>query len=118
MGLLFGCAGNADEIEQESTSQIKEATGKITAGSVLEVMNHAERNIYYFGIVEGLAYARFLKDDKETDGMACIYDWYLGQEKFTDAPDAILEIEEASIRYKDHTPGAVVGALTRMRCPE
>ncbi|GAB5470459.1 MAG: hypothetical protein Kilf2KO_34890 [Rhodospirillales bacterium] len=88
----------------------------ITAGSVLERMNADERFFFMAGIVEGLAYARYKADGNQTEGMGCIYDWFYRQGTFKDAPMARLQIEEAFARYPNHTPGAVVGALTILRC--
>lgn len=82
-----------------------------TAGVVMEKMAPKERYTFIAGIIEGLAYARFEGDSRETAGMGCIYRW------FYDDASAIDQIEEAFGRYPDRLPGSVVGALVQMRCP-
>lgn len=86
------------------------AARDFTAGVVLDEMKPAERYGYLAGIVEGLAYARYRADSKDTAGMACIYGWFYGEE------DAPTKIEAAFARFRDLTPGAIVAALLQRRC--
>lgn len=88
-----------------------------TAGIVMEKMKPDERFTFLSGVIEGLAYARYVKDGKTTDGMGCIYDWFYSEGDFADqSTEAIDQIELAFLKYKDYTPGALVGALIIKRC--
>lgn len=51
--------------------------GAQTAGDILEKTSPDHQLGYINGVVEGLAYARFLRDRPNETGMRCIYDWYL-----------------------------------------
>ncbi|WP_058285262.1 hypothetical protein [Leisingera aquaemixtae] len=57
------------------------ATGKnaaaLTAQDVMENMSAEEQNAYISGVVEGLAFARWLADERDETGMQCIWNWYL-----------------------------------------
>lgn len=46
------------------------------ADAVLNNLNEEQRSSYMMGLVDGLAYARWLKDKPSEVGMRCIYDWY------------------------------------------
>lgn len=82
----------------------------MTAGSVMEKMGLEERAAYLAGVIEGLAYARYAKDGRQTDGMGCIYDWYCR----TDG--ALRKIYAALDRFSDYTPGAVLAAMIEKEC--
>lgn len=82
----------------------------MTAGVVMEKMEGRERYTYVAGIVEGLAHARFVKDQKDPKGRACIHSW------FYDEKDTIQKIYEGFQRYPGVLPGAVVGALAATKC--
>ena len=82
----------------------------MTAGVIMEKMEAGDRYTYVAGIVEGLAHARFIKDNKDTKGRACIYAW------FYDDKATIEKIYEGFQKYPGVLPGAVVGALAAMKC--
>lgn len=83
----------------------------LTAGFVASEMETGHRFAYLSGVVEGLAYARFVADGRqESPGMACIYGWFYGDE------NAAATILAAFERFPDHLPGAVIGALVQRRC--
>jgi len=82
----------------------------MTAGVVMEKMPALERLAFVAGIVEGLAYARYAKDGKKTEGMGCVYRW------FYDKKDRIDDIYQAFNRFKEHLPGAVVAAMVAKEC--
>lgn len=82
----------------------------MTAGSIMERMGAEERNAYLSGVIEGLAYARYAKDGKQTDGMACIYEW------FYQAEGTRRKIHQAFERFADYTPGAVLAAMVEKEC--
>ena len=81
-----------------------------TARVVMEKMPAEQRFPFISGIIEGTAYARYLRDDKRTDGMLCIYNW------FYQDPKAIELIYAALDKFGDYTPGAVVGTLADQHC--
>ena len=51
-------------------------SSNLNADAVLNKMNADERFGYISGVVEGLAYSRWLKDRPNDTGMQCIYKWY------------------------------------------
>lgn len=81
-----------------------------TAGVVMEKMDAKERLNYLAGVIEGLAYSRFVKDGKKTDGMGCVYQW------FYEKKGTVEKIESAFRHFKDHLPGAVVAAMVEKEC--
>lgn len=81
-----------------------------TAGVVMEKMDTKQRFSFVAGVVEGLAYARYAKDGKQTNGMKCIYDW------FYEKDDTTQKIYAAFDRFKDYLPGAVIAALVEKEC--
>ncbi|MCR9089216.1 MAG: hypothetical protein NXH97_21035 [Rhodobacteraceae bacterium] len=83
----------------------------LSAGVVLTKMDANERYTYVAGIIEGLAYARFVSDGREEQpGMACIYGWFYEED------GAVDQIWAAFERFPDHLPGAVTAALIERRC--
>jgi len=82
----------------------------MTAGVVMEKMPALERIAFVAGVVEGLAYARYSKDGKQTAGMSCIYSW------FYDKKDRIQDVYQAFNRFKEHMPGAIVAAMVAKEC--
>ncbi len=82
----------------------------LTAKVVMEKMEAGQRYPYIAGVVEGLAYARYSRDGKKTEGMKCIYDW------FYEKPETLNLIYAAFGQYPNFTPGAIIGALTRKHC--
>lgn len=85
------------------------AAEEMTAGSVLTKMKPAELTAYLAGIAEGLAYARYVKDGNTTDGMGCINKWFY-------EPGTMREIFSTFNRFPDHSPGAVMAAMTQKAC--
>ena len=82
----------------------------MTAGVIMEKMPQTERYPFVAGIVEGLAYARYARDNKQVSGMECIYKWFYGKK------DRIQDVYQAFNRFKDHTPGAIVAAMVVKEC--
>lgn len=82
----------------------------MTAGVIMEKMPQNERYPFVAGIVEGLAYARYARDNKQVTGMGCIYKWFYGKQ------DRIQDVYQAFNRFKDHTPGAIVAAMVAKEC--
>jgi hypothetical protein len=86
------------------------AATDFTAGVVMEKMEAEQRYPYIAGVVEGLAYARFSRDGKKTEGMKCIYDW------FYEKPETLKLIYASFGQFPGYTPGAIIGALVKKKC--
>lgn len=91
-------------------SQPVAAQTTMTAGVVMEMMPQADRYPFVSGIIEGLAYARYVKDGKKTDGMGCIYDWFYKKK------GRIQDIYQAFDRFKEHLPGTIVATMVAKEC--
>ena len=85
----------------------------LTAADVLNKMNQDEQNGYIAGIIEGLAYSRWLLDRPDETGMNCIYDWYYnGKIEKHRKINAWLE------RHLDKPVGTLLYVLTKTECGE
>ena len=82
----------------------------MTAGVIMEKMPQADRYPFVAGIIEGLAYARYVKDGKKTDGMGCVYDWFYKNK------GRIQDIYQAFDRFKEHLPGTIVATMVAKEC--
>lgn len=90
------------------------AATDLTAGVIAERMSTDERVAYISGVVEGLAYARFLRDRPDETGMQCIYDWFYveGNGGSWERIDAWFE------RHQDQTVGVLLHVLIKKECGE
>ena len=85
--------------------------GAQTAGDILEKTSPEHQVGYINGVVEGLAYARFLRDHPDETGMRCIYDWYLkGDGRNQKRIIAWLE------RHSEQRVGVLMHVLIRQEC--
>jgi len=91
-------------------SQPVAAQTTMTAGVVMEKMPATERLAFVAGIIEGLAYARLVKDNKQPTGSNCIIGW------FYDKKDRIRDIYQAFERFKEHMPGTIVATMVAREC--
>ena len=89
-----------------------------TASVVMEKMPAAERAPYVSGVIEGLAYSRYERDNqhiegdaKTVTGMKCVYDWFYNK------PNSMDMIYQAFGRFPTYTPAAIVNALIQQSCP-
>lgn len=83
----------------------------------MQKMKSEERFPYIAGVVEGLAYARYLRDGKQPAGMTCIYDWFYKGKDGKSSDDNITTIYAAFGRYPDYPPAAIVEVLLDKACP-
>lgn len=84
-----------------------------TAGDVMTKMSVNERGRYFAGVVEGLAYARWLRDRPDETGFKCVYDWYYeGGEENHRRIDAWLN------RHPDKPIGPLFHVLIKRKCGE
>ncbi|WP_395664436.1 hypothetical protein [Methylocella sp.] len=65
----------------------------VTANAVMEKMPADERAPYIAGVVEGVAFGRYLAGGKKVEILDCIYDWFTGK------PNAYDTIYVAFGRY-------------------
>lgn len=94
------------------------ANSPMTAGVVLEKMSPKELFAYVFGVVDGLAYARFRRDtasagSREQGGMDCIHDWY-----FSGDASTFGKIEATFRKYPDQYPSTLLAAMIKKECGE
>ncbi|OXT01965.1 hypothetical protein B7H23_03235 [Notoacmeibacter marinus] len=83
-----------------------------SAGDVLDKMTPEQSTSYINGVVEGLAYARWLQDKPDRTGMACIYDWNYGDDAKANSRRLIAWLE----RHPDKPVGALVHTLIKKDC--
>ncbi len=84
---------------------------ELNAGAVMNKMNADERFGYLSGVIEGLAYSRWLRDKPDSTGMSCIYNWYYkGGKKNTGRLDTWLN------RHPDKPVGALMYVLIKKEC--
>lgn len=84
---------------------------ELNAGAVLNQFNYDQRYGYVSGVIEGLAYARFLQDKPNEDGMKCIYDWY-----YQGGVEAWNKITAYFNRHQDKPVGALLYVLSKREC--
>lgn len=101
LGLHIAFAGTARAVE-------------INAGYVLNEMNNDQSVSYIYGVVEGLAYARFLRDRPDESGMHCIYDWLDGDADGQNWRKMRVWLE----RHPDKPVGVLMHVLIKQQCGE
>jgi hypothetical protein len=85
----------------------------LDADAVLNKMSAPEQTAYLAGVIEGLAYARFLRDSPSITGMQCIYDWFYDENIETGRRiNAWLE------RHLDKPVGPLIYVLVKQECGE
>lgn len=73
-----------------------------------------EQTHYVTGVVEGLAFARWLADDRDPKGMNCIWNWYSGSDT-----EARFNQQMAMFdRHPDQQISTLMYALIREKCGE
>ena len=85
----------------------------LDAGFVLNKMDDKQRYGFVSGVVEGLAYARFLRDRPHEEGMICITDWYYGG-----GVEVWKKIERWLARHPDKPVGVLLYVLVKKKCGE
>lgn len=83
---------------------------ELNANAIMEKMPAEERASYIAGVVEGVAFGRYLAGGKKVEILNCIYDWFAGK------PSAYDTIYAAFGRYGDFTPGAIIWELSKKKC--
>lgn len=75
-------------------------------------MDAVQRYTFVAGVIEGLAVARYMRDNKKSEGMNCIYDWFYDDKTNSDL------IEAAFLKFPAYPPGSIVRALVAKKCGE
>lgn len=83
----------------------------LTGGDVLTKLDTKERYSYVSGVVEGLGYARFVKDRPNQTGSKCIHDWFYkgGTERWD-------EIKAWFDHHKEKSAGTILYAMVSKEC--
>ena len=92
-------------------SSVTAMAKSLNAGFVMNEMTEEQRYGYISGVIEGLAYSRFLRDKPNQDGMNCVYNWYYegGEGNFRKL-DAWLN------RHPDKQVGVLLYVLIKKEC--
>ena len=85
----------------------------LTADDVLNKMDAKEQHAFLAGLVEGLGYARFLRDKPDSTGSQCIYDWYF-KDRETNKPKIAAWFE----RHLDKPASTLLYVLIKKECGE
>lgn len=80
-------------------------------------MSAQDRVLFISGIVEGLAYARYKSDGKQTAGLKCIDAWFFDNKNGKDGVDTIELIDEAFGRFPKYPPEAIIDMMAKEACP-
>ncbi len=94
-------------------SPVQAQQQNFNAGFVLNGMTSDQQVSYIAGIIEGLAFARWLKDEKEMEGMRCVYNWY-----YENSLEKWEQIEAFFGEHPDRKPGPLIYILVRSECGE
>lgn len=86
----------------------------LTASEISENMSTDEQVAYISGVVEGLAFARWMADDRDTAGSQCIWDWFLHSDQ-TVRINAQMDWFE---QHSDQQVSTLMYALIREECGE
>lgn len=110
--------GIGSSLPVPANAQSDDGGTPVTAGLLLKEMPPAEFTTYTLGIVEGLAYARFLRDTEKSgrrneDGMGCIHRWYHG-----DTKARFNKMMQAFEKYSEHHPTTILYAMIKKECGE
>lgn len=82
------------------------------AGFVMKELDPRQQYMLVQGLVQGLGYARFLRDRPDERGMVCIQQWL-----FKEEGTKRWKIVEAFFRkHPDKPPAALVHALIKQEC--
>lgn len=85
----------------------------LNADAVMNKMSTEERNAYLSGVVEGLAYSRYLQDRPDEAGMNCIYDWY-----YSDGGETRRKIHAWFGKHPNRMSGVLLYVLIKQECGE
>jgi len=95
------------------TSASAASATDLNAGYVLDKMNNDQMVSYVSGVIEGLAYSRFLRDRPNEDSMNCVYRWHKNRGK-----EGWLKMEAWFRRHPDKPVGVLLHVLIKKECGE
>ncbi len=90
---------------------LAEPVAAFKANDVLNKMQPDYASGYLDGVVEGLAYGRWLRDKPDPSGMNCIYKW-----RFNDPKKSSKRITAWFKRHPDKDVGALMHVLIKKDC--
>ncbi len=86
---------------------------ELNAGFVMNKMNMDQQVSYIAGVVEGLAYSRYLRDKPNQEGMNCVYKWYANN---TGGAIKRQKMETWLGRHPDKPVGVLLHVLIKKDC--
>lgn len=75
----------------------------------MKQMDAGDRYPYVMGIVEGISFARYIRDGKKVEGMRCIYEWAMRE-------GTVAKVYEAFEAFPDYAPAAVLTSMAEKEC--
>ena len=88
--------------------------GALTVEDMRESMSVEAQVAYVSGVVEGLAFGRWIENNRDQAGMNCILGWYYQQPN----DDVWLSILDFFDQHPDQHIGTLMYALIREECGE
>lgn len=85
----------------------------LTADDVLNKMSSDQQHGYISGLVDGLAYARWLSNRPDKAGMQCIYGWY-----YNGREEKWALIQQWFERHLEKPVDALLYVLIKKECGE
>jgi len=85
----------------------------LNAEEIMNKMNEDQRTGYIAGVVEGVAYSRWLRDKPNAAGMQCVYDWF-----YNGGIELQRSINTWFDRHPDKPAGPLLYVLIKKDCGE
>ena len=85
----------------------------LDADFVLNKMNADQQVSYIAGVVEGMAYSRYLRDKPSEDGMNCLYQWYANN---TGSREKSKKVDALFAQHPDKPVGVLLYVLMKKEC--
>ena len=86
---------------------------QLDAGFILNEMEPKQQHSLVIGIVEGLAYSRFLKERPDESGMTCVQNWIY--------KDTVMRWKEINVFFRKHlakAPTVLLHHMIKKECGE
>ena len=90
-------------------------SGALTVAETRNNMSSDERFAYVGGVVEGLAFARWIADNRNTEGRDCILNWYFANDNETARFNRQMDLFD---EHPDQHLSTLMYALIREECGE
>jgi hypothetical protein len=82
----------------------------LSGHSMLGKLEPDHRYPFIAGIIDGLAYHRYVMGGKDKEAMDCVYEWFYHDKK------AVPLIYASLGEFPDHPTAAVIAALINRKC--